>query len=67
MSRVAYLVSEYFAPSHTFVRREVAALREAGVEVVPFSVQASNNDASVEAILNRPIFEYPPALMSAFA
>ena len=67
MSRVAYLVSEYFAPSHTFVRREVAALRQAGLEVVPFSVQAANGDAGVEAIFNRPFFEYPLALISAFA
>jgi glycosyltransferase involved in cell wall biosynthesis len=38
--KVAYLVSQYPAPSHTFVRREVEALRRAGVEVHTFSVRA---------------------------
>lgn len=67
MIRVAYLVSEYFAPSHTFVRREVAALRQAGLEIVSFSIQSSHDDVSVEAILNRPFWEYPVALLSALA
>jgi colanic acid/amylovoran biosynthesis glycosyltransferase len=30
MTRIAYLASEYPAPSHTFIRREIAALRRAG-------------------------------------
>ena len=41
-ARVAYLVSEYPAPSHTFIRREVAALREAGVDVLTFSIRPSS-------------------------
>jgi colanic acid/amylovoran biosynthesis glycosyltransferase len=36
--RLAYLCSAYPAPSHTFVLREVQALRRLGVEVVPFTV-----------------------------
>lgn len=37
--RVAYLTSQYPAPSHTFIRREVDALRAEGVPVETFSVR----------------------------
>lgn len=37
--RIAYLVSQYPAPSHTFVRREIAALRKRGVTIDIFSVR----------------------------
>jgi colanic acid/amylovoran biosynthesis glycosyltransferase len=37
--RVAYLVSQYPALSHTFIEREIAALRAGGVEVSTFSVR----------------------------
>jgi glycosyltransferase involved in cell wall biosynthesis len=37
--RVAYLVSKYPAVSHTFVLREVQALRQRGLEVGTFSVR----------------------------
>lgn len=37
--KIAYLVSQYPAPSHTFIRREVEALRGAGIEVHTFSVR----------------------------
>ena len=37
--RVAYLCSAYPAPSHTFVLREVQALRRTGVEVETFTVR----------------------------
>jgi glycosyltransferase involved in cell wall biosynthesis len=37
--KVAYLVSQYPAPSHTFIRREVAALRERGLKIDIFSVR----------------------------
>jgi glycosyltransferase involved in cell wall biosynthesis len=36
--RVAYLTGNYPAVSHTFIAREIRALRELGVEVVPFSL-----------------------------
>ena len=36
---IAYLTSEYPAPSHTFIRREIAALRARGAEVYTFSVR----------------------------
>jgi len=38
--KVAYIVSRYPAVSHTFVQREVAALRRRGVDVDTFSVRA---------------------------
>ncbi len=37
--RVAYLTSQYPATSHTFIRREVEALRQAGVDVATFSIR----------------------------
>jgi colanic acid/amylovoran biosynthesis glycosyltransferase len=37
--RVAYLVSRYPAASHTFIRREVAALRRRGIAVETFSIR----------------------------
>ena len=36
--RVAYLVSRFPAPSHTFIRREVQALRQQGADIVMFSI-----------------------------
>lgn len=38
--RIAYFTSQYPAASHTFIRREVVALRRIGVEVDTFSVRA---------------------------
>ncbi|CAA9482701.1 MAG: Glycosyl transferase, group 1 family protein [uncultured Sphingomonadaceae bacterium] len=38
--RIAYLVSQYPAPSHTFIRREIAALRARGMDIRTFSVRA---------------------------
>lgn len=37
---IAYLTSEYPAPSHTFIRREIAALRDRGADIHTFSVRA---------------------------
>jgi glycosyltransferase involved in cell wall biosynthesis len=37
--RIAYLVSQYPAASHTFIRREVAGLRARGFEVETFSIR----------------------------
>lgn len=38
--KVAYLVNRYPAPTHSFIRREIRALEELGLEVVRFSVRA---------------------------
>jgi colanic acid/amylovoran biosynthesis glycosyltransferase len=42
--RIAYLVGTYPAISHTFISREVGALRELGVEVHTFSVRRAPSD-----------------------
>lgn len=42
--RIAYLTSRYPAASHTFIRREVDALRRAGLDIVTFSVRRPDPD-----------------------
>ena len=42
--RLAYLTSQYPATSHTFILREVRALRARGVEVATFSVRGPSRD-----------------------
>ena len=39
--RVAYVVSSYPAVSHTFIQREVVALRRLGIEIDTFSIRRS--------------------------
>jgi colanic acid/amylovoran biosynthesis glycosyltransferase len=39
MMRVAYLINEYPKISHTFIRREIRALEEQGIEVVRFAIR----------------------------
>lgn len=43
--RIAYMTSEYPAPSHTFIRREVTELRRRGLDIHTFSVRSP--DASI--------------------
>jgi colanic acid/amylovoran biosynthesis glycosyltransferase len=38
--KIGYLISEYPAVSHAFIRREVAALRQRGIEIDTFSIRA---------------------------
>lgn len=40
--RIAYLVSAYPAVSHTFIRREIEAMRRRGAEVFTFSVRRTD-------------------------
>ena len=42
--RVAYLVNQYPSISHTFIRREIAALERRGVTVVRFAIRPSKAD-----------------------
>ena len=59
MTRVAYLVSDYDAPSHTFVRREVAALRALHTEVLAFTIHAAvGSHSEATSVLGRPISAY---------
>ena len=37
--RIAYLISQYPASSHTFIRREIAALRAHGLDIRTYSVR----------------------------
>lgn len=37
--RIAYLVSQYPAPSHTFIRREIEALRALGANISTYSIR----------------------------
>ncbi len=37
--RIAYLVNRYPAPSHSFVRREIAGVEAAGIEVLRYSIR----------------------------
>ncbi|MDO6415925.1 glycosyltransferase family 4 protein [Sphingomonas sp. BIUV-7] len=56
--RVAYLVNRYPAVSHSFIRREIAGVEAAGVEVLRFSIRppdASLPDAADRAELPRTI------------
>lgn len=43
--RVGYLNSEYPSVTHTFIEREIRAVRAAGVEVVPYSVRIPSPSA----------------------
>jgi glycosyltransferase involved in cell wall biosynthesis len=49
MSAVAYLVSRYPAVSHTFVLREVLALRRRGVDVHTVSMRRASDDELLSA------------------
>lgn len=63
MRRIAYLVSDYHAPSHTFVRREITGLRALGIDIIPFSVRpgaSGNNNA--EPLLGRSPTAYVAAI-----
>jgi colanic acid/amylovoran biosynthesis glycosyltransferase len=43
-ARIAYLCAQYPAVSHTFVLREVDALRDLGAEIVTFSIRRAGSD-----------------------
>ena len=43
-ARVAYLTAEYPKISHTFIEREVAALRDLGVDLTTFAVRRTPDD-----------------------
>lgn len=72
--RIGYLVSHYPLPSHTFVRREIAALRKRGVEVETFSIRPaqslSDADRAEEArtyyVLHRPWLPMAASLALTF-
>lgn len=66
--RIAYLVTEYPAASHTFIRREVNALRARGISIATFSVRRPAPE-TVVSIRDRMSVEdtwyiLPPSLIS---
>lgn len=66
MTGVAYLVSDYDAPSHTFVRRELAALRSLGTEVGAFSIHAGHKPSGeATSVLGRSVWSFLSALVLA--
>lgn len=69
LGRIAYLTSQYPATSHTFIRREVAAVRALGLEVETFSIRSPAPDelraeddrreaAATYTLLARPLHDY---------
>src|SRR6185295_16529102 len=51
--RIAYLVSQYPAASHTFIRREVTGLRARGFDVETFSIRPPTGVAKLAGIDQR--------------
>lgn len=43
--RVAYLVNQYPKISHTFIRREILALEEMGVEIVRIAIRGHETES----------------------
>ena len=50
---MAYLTSQYPATSHTFISREVAAVREAGVSVETFSIRPPTQNELQDEVLRK--------------
>ena len=42
--KIAYLTNQYPKVSHTFIRREIAALEEHGIEIVRFSIRPTPDE-----------------------
>lgn len=66
--RIACFVSEYPAPSHTFIRREIDALRRRGIEVKTFSVRRPTKERILSdrdrADVEDTFYILPPDLLS---
>jgi glycosyltransferase involved in cell wall biosynthesis len=76
--RIAYLTSQYPATSHTFISREVAALRRLGVSVQTFSIRAPaaaemsdeavrSESASTYTVLDQPWTSFAGAHIASLA
>ena len=64
MKTIAYLVSDLHAPSHTFVRREIAALERRGVDIAAYSVHAEPARKDRRTILGHGILTYVAAVFA---
>lgn len=49
MMKIAYLISQYPKVSHSFIRREIAALEAKGMEVVRYSIRSCASELVDEA------------------
>ena len=47
--RVGYLVNRYPAVSHTFIRREIAGVERCGIDVLRYSIRATDDSEVVDA------------------
>ncbi|MBX7527888.1 glycosyltransferase [Qipengyuania vesicularis] len=65
MKRIAYLVSDLHAPSHTFVRREIEALRKRGANIDAFSIRNSDKDDTLDhTVIGHSPFAYVLAIVA---
>ena len=64
MKKIAYLVSDLDAPSHTFVRREISALERLGVPVTGYSVRSHSQPVNNRTILGQSPWKYVKAIFS---
>jgi glycosyltransferase involved in cell wall biosynthesis len=74
---IGYLTSQFPAPSHTFIRREIAALRAMGLDIVTYSIQCppAGLDAALDraaaadtfTVLARSAFDFAKAHLTAVA
>lgn len=51
MRRIAYLINQYPAISHTFIRREIVAIEQAGVHVARFAIRGWDETLAEESDL----------------
>jgi len=69
--RIAYLTGQYPRATDTFIQREVAALRDAGVHVQTFSIRKPPEDENVgpeqRAERERTRYILPPSLLNLIA
>lgn len=69
--RVAYLVSQYPAPSHTFIRREIDALRARGVDIRIISIRQPAEEeilsAKDQASFDETYYVFPPRPLKALS
>jgi colanic acid/amylovoran biosynthesis glycosyltransferase len=73
--RIAYLVNEYPAPSHSFIRREIIALESMDIEVVRFSMRRWRGEfvdpadreelSKTEIILEAGVFAFMTSMLLA--
>jgi colanic acid/amylovoran biosynthesis glycosyltransferase len=69
--RIGYLVSEYPAPSHTFIRREIDVLRRKGLNISTFSIRRPAIDCRLgvedQHALTETRYLFPVSLLSVLS